>query len=71
MIKSDQEKLVRMVETGGVVTVMYPLARHSGARAARTPESRDSPMRNCASVVWSGACHRAALRVDPLGPSRN
>jgi hypothetical protein len=28
-------------------------------------------MRDCASEVWSGACHRAALRADPLGPSRN
>ena len=35
---------------------------HSGARVKRAnPESRDSPMRNCASEVWSGACHRAAL----------
>src|SRR5664279_3968334 len=24
-----------------------------------------------ASEVWSGACHRAALRADPVGPSRN
>src|SRR5450631_4628870 len=28
-------------------------------------------MRNCASEVWSGACHRAAQSADPLGPSRN
>ena len=28
-------------------------------------------MRNCASEVWCGACHRAALRADPVGPSRN
>jgi hypothetical protein len=28
--------------------------------SASNPESRDSPMRNCASEVWSGACHRAA-----------
>src|SRR3984893_12018346 len=28
-------------------------------------------MRNCASEVWSGACHRAARGADPLGPSRN
>jgi hypothetical protein len=28
-------------------------------------------MRNGASEVWSGARHRAALRTDPLGPSRN
>src|SRR5882762_4255123 len=27
-------------------------------------------MCNCTSEVWSGACHRAALRADPLGPSR-
>src|SRR3984893_10685086 len=35
------------------------------------PESRDSPMCNCTSEVWSGACHRAAPCADPLGPSRN
>ena len=28
-------------------------------------------MRNRASEVWSGACHRAAQSADPLGPSRN
>jgi hypothetical protein len=39
--------------------------------SASNPESRDSPMRNCASEVWSGACHRAAQSADPLGPSRN
>jgi hypothetical protein len=39
--------------------------------SASNPESRDSPMRNCASEVWSGACHRAARSADPLGPSRN
>jgi len=27
--------------------------RHSGRCAASNPESRDSPMRNCASEVWS------------------
>ena len=26
---------------------------HSGARVSANPESRDSPMRNCASEVWS------------------
>src|SRR5450755_3026897 len=41
------------------------------AGSASNPESRDSPMRNCASEVWSGACHRAAQGADPLGPSRN
>src|ERR1700681_3522885 len=35
------------------------------------PESRDSPMCNCTSEVWSGACQRAAQGADPLGPSRN
>src|SRR6202043_111406 len=35
------------------------------------PESRDSPMCNCTSEVWSGACPRAASCADPLGPSRN
>src|SRR5450631_4447637 len=39
--------------------------------SASNPESRDSPMRNCASEVWSGARHRAAQGADPLGPSRN
>src|SRR5450756_1889176 len=34
-------------------------------------ESRDSPMCNGTSEVWSGACHRAAQSADPLGPSRN
>jgi hypothetical protein len=33
--------------------------RHSGARVSANPESRDSPMRNCASEVWT------------FGPSRN
>src|SRR5450432_4873409 len=42
-----------------------------GRCEASNPESRDSPMRNCASEVWSGACHRAAQSADPLGPSRN
>src|ERR1700732_3981174 len=42
-----------------------------GRCGASNPESRDSPMRNCASEVWSGACHRAAQSADPLGPSRN
>ena len=35
------------------------LVRHSGAREGANPESRDSPMRNCASEAWSS------------GPSRN
>src|SRR6202035_3467819 len=43
----------------------------SDASKRANPGSRDSPMRNCASEVWPGACHRAALRADPLGPSRN
>jgi len=30
------------------------------------PESRDSPMCNCTSEVWSGACHRAVQGADPL-----
>jgi hypothetical protein len=30
------------------------------------PESQDSPVRNCASEVRYGACHRAALGADPL-----
>src|SRR5450755_1916854 len=38
-----------------------------GRCEASNPESRDSPMRNCASEVWSGACHRAAQSADPLG----
>src|ERR1700736_4029035 len=42
-----------------------------GASKRANPGSRDSPMRNCASEVWPGACHRAALRADPLGPFRN
>jgi hypothetical protein len=41
------------------------------AGSASSPESKDSPMRNCASEVRSGACHRAAQGADPLGPSRN
>src|SRR6266851_2502777 len=35
------------------------LACHSGARVSANPESRDSPMCNCTSEVWS------------FGPSRN
>src|SRR5882724_2768599 len=38
----------------------FTTRRHSGARAKRAnPESRDSPMCNCTSEVWS------------FGPSRN
>jgi hypothetical protein len=38
----------------------------SARSAARGDEPGISRFR-----VWSGACHRAALRADPLGPSRN
>src|SRR5882724_12346687 len=52
---------VVVVIPGRVEDANYDVQLHIG-------ESRDSPMRNCASEVWSRACHRAALRADPLGP---
>jgi hypothetical protein len=39
--------------------------------SARTRNLEIPRCANCASEVWSGACHRAAQGADPLGPSRN
>src|SRR5262249_42046508 len=55
--------------------------RKYGRRAMRIPFSEgnalslDSSRTECLSFYWfrfcSGACHRATLCADPLGPSRN
>src|SRR5882724_11027506 len=49
----------RGVGAGSFVLMSHPLSVIPGQCEASNPESRDSPMRNCASEVWS------------FGPSRN
>ena len=56
---AEDSCITRALRAAGMRRCVFNQARHSGARASANPESRDSPMRNCASEVWS------------FGPSRN
>src|SRR6202043_3061730 len=55
----------RLGAVSGEIGISYAVI--PGRVEDANPESRDSPMCNCTSEVWSGACHRAAQKRRPDG----